>query len=135
MRNASFYNPNNKDITEDSFAGLEPVKTIMYYDRPILYTCKNKDEELYLAMLVEEKGRSNTWLYIWVSDDRINALKANKLSLYEAFKEAENHKAYQITLDEENNPKIDTIEAINIPDKFLPDDDLYIGIYISNSDY
>lgn len=52
-----------------------------YHDQPLLFTCRDSQGNLYLTLLIEE----NTWLYIELTDEKLEKMKRKEVDLYSAF--------------------------------------------------
>lgn len=65
------------------------LETFVFYDRPLLYSCKDKDGTLYLALLTDETDDFDTFLYVLMSEERFNELRAGKHGIQDAFAQAE----------------------------------------------
>jgi hypothetical protein len=54
----------------------EIVEVYIHYDRPLLFSCRDKVGQKYISVLVEEDDDENeTWLYVPVSQRRFEMLR------------------------------------------------------------
>ena len=87
---------------------LELVETFIYYDQPVLFTCKSLSSEvhsckdakgkLYLAVAADENETMETWLYVEISDQRLCDLKSGVIDLRSAFAEPEQNTVIELVI-------------------------------------
>ena len=58
--------------TDTSLGKLELIEVYAYYDRPVLFACRNEIDITYLVVLTDEDDASETWLYVAVSLNKFN---------------------------------------------------------------
>ena len=68
---------------------LEIVETYVYYDQPVLFSCKSPAGRLYLAVATDKNEEHETWLYVAVSAKRLNLIRSGAIDLHDAFAEPE----------------------------------------------
>jgi hypothetical protein len=84
---------------------------IIYYDKPLLFTCVNALKSRFLVNCIDESDTDIEWLITKISNKRlINAYK-KKISLYEIFKNTESQKV--LLLKQQINSCRDSIVAIH----------------------
>ncbi len=65
------------------------LETYAFYDRPLLFSCKDDNDKLYLALLTEETDELDKWLYVPMSPERYNHIRAGDIGIRQAFTQAE----------------------------------------------
>ena len=68
---------------------LEIVEVYIYYDQPVLFSCKNAAGHLYLVLAADENDQYETWLYAAVSVERLNHIRSGAIDLHDAFADSE----------------------------------------------
>ncbi len=100
---------------------LEIVEVYEYYDQPILYSCKNAADHLYLVVAADENDKYVTWLCVAVSMERLNNIRTGKIDLHDAFVHSEN--AYTITVrapyEEYAAVQTDWMPSCQVPEDML----------------
>ena len=101
---------------------LEIVETYVYYDQPVLFSCKSAAGRLYLAVAADEDDQYLTWLYVRVSAKRLNLIRSGAIDLYDAFAEPEDGFLLQeiIPYDNQARPRLESIQPDQIPEDMLP---------------
>ncbi len=111
---------NNVDFVSP-IPGYRLVETFEYYDFPILFSCIDLTERLYLAMCAEELESGYRWLLCPMSENRLNVVRAGKLSLRNAFVRSETGYAYEyLDTFDINNRRWQIVMADSIPEEDLP---------------
>ena len=101
---------------------LEIVETYVYYDQPVLFSCKSAAGHLYLAVAADENDQHETWLYVGVSVDRLNLIRSGTIDLHDAFAEPEDGFLLQeiIPYDDQTQPRLESIQPDQISEDMLP---------------
>lgn len=107
-------------------------QVIEYYDFPRLFTCKTATGKYYIVLSVDEDEKWLHWLYVSISNDRLNSLFSKKLSLYQAFKTPEDEYLFYVKTDSEGLCDIEYKFSEQIPDNLLPIEDEYVQIKTNN---
>ena len=68
---------------------LEFLHVYQEFDGPRVFSCRNKAEQVYLALWADQSDQTDTWLYVPVSDGRLTAVESGVISLQAAFVEPE----------------------------------------------
>lgn len=68
---------------------LKPVEVYEFYDRALLFSCKNPGGQLFLALLADEKDGVESWLFAPISPDRFKHIRSGGIDLHDAFAKAE----------------------------------------------
>ena len=101
---------------------LEIVETYVYYDQPVLFSCKSSAGHLYLAVATDKNEEHETWLYVGVSAERLNLIRSGTIDLHDAFAEPEDGFLLQeiIPYDNQTQPRLEPIQPDQIPEDMLP---------------
>ena len=101
---------------------LEIVETYVYYDQPVLFSCKNAADHLYLVVAADENDQYDTWLYAGVSPERLNHIRSGAIDLHDAFADPEDGFLFQVIAPYSNqNPlQIESIRPDQISEDMLP---------------
>lgn len=75
---------------------LQIVEVYEFYDRPLLFSCRNSTGHHFLALLIDETETEEVWLYAPVSETRFAQIRAGKIDLHDAFAKAEDDRLYEI---------------------------------------
>ena len=104
-----------------NLAELEILKTYVYYDQPLIYSCKDKAEQIYLVLFwaEEEAFTSQTWLYLPVSETRMKVLEANEIDLYCAYSQPETKLYRVIVFNGKDEPDIHVFDPATLTDNDL----------------
>ena len=101
---------------------LEIVETYVYYDQPVLFSCKSAAGHLYLAVAVDKNDEHETWLYVGVSAERLILIRSGTIDLHDAFAEPEDSFLLQeiIPYDDQTQPRMERIQPDQISEDMLP---------------
>ena len=101
---------------------LEIVETYVYYDQPVLFSCKSAAGHLYLAVAADKNDEHETWLYVGVSVERLNLIRSGTIDLHDAFALPEDGFLLQeiIPYDDQTQPRMEPIEPDQISEDMLP---------------
>ena len=101
---------------------LEIVETYVYYDQPVLFSCKSAAGHLYLAVAADKNDEHETWLYVGVSTERLNLIRSGTIDLHDAFADPEDSFLLQeiIPYDDQTQPRMEPIEPDQISEDMLP---------------
>lgn len=106
-----------------SLGELEIEEIYEFYDIPRLFSCKNKLGHIYLVISIEDLTVGWKWLYLPVSDSRLQKIRLGKITLRDSFKNAEEHFVYSalIYTDDSIMPEVKTVSCQDIPEQWLPE--------------
>lgn len=78
-------------VLHNSLLGmLDIVETYEYYDRPVLFSCRNQVGSLFLTVWIgEDDGGSETWLFAPISQRRFEHIRSGAIDLQTAFTKVE----------------------------------------------
>ncbi|MCZ4520728.1 hypothetical protein O4220_19640 [Rhodococcus ruber] len=103
----------------DPLGELTLVETFVYYDGPRLFSCISRTGGLFLAIWVEESTEADVWLYLPVSELRLQTIRSGGIDIRDAFFEAE-ETVYQVSIA--NGRGEDSVSYLNgkdIPEYWL----------------
>ena len=83
-----------------------------FYNMPVLFACKNRTGQLYIAVWVEESANANFWLYTPLSPERFATLRQGQIDLHEAFIQPEDIFVFKVTVPKHISQSA-TAEAIH----------------------
>ena len=100
---------------------LELIEVYEFYDQPILFSCRNASDAIFIGVFADEDDNFETWLYIGVSLQRFQRIRSGAIDLHDAFAEVEDGVIFQIKVPyDETMPVSTPIPAAEIPDDMLP---------------
>ena len=101
---------------------LEIVETYVYYDQPVLFSCKSAAGHLYLVVATDKNDERETWLYVGVSVERLNLIRSGAIDLHDGFAEPEDGFLLQeiIPYDDQTQPRMELIQPDRISEDMLP---------------
>lgn len=94
---------------------LRIIEVIEHYDRPLLFACKNNFGRLYLAVLVDDTGDTESWLYAEMSSARWQHVRSGGIDLHDAFAKAESETVYRVCCESQTG-RVLTLERVNCED-------------------
>lgn len=102
---------------------LEILEIYEYYDQPLLFTCRNLSDTIYLVVLEDEEDDFDTWLYASMSPSRYAQVRSGGVDLYSAFKNAEEGFVFVVKIYRDGNlqTQVDLIPAFQLQDDQLPE--------------
>lgn len=100
---------------------LELIEVYEFYDQPILFSCRNASDAIFMGVFADEDDDFETWLYVGVSPQRFKQIRSGAIDLHDAFSEVEDGIIFQIKMPHnEQIPESMPISATQIPDDMLP---------------
>ena len=75
---------------------LEPIEVYEFYDKPILFSCRNASGSIFLAVSIAEGDESETWLYTQLSLNRFQSVRSGGIDLHDAFTQAEDGFVFKV---------------------------------------
>jgi len=73
------------DFSFPQIGDMDLVEVYEFHDEPVLFSCRDRTDLLYLAVLSEETASHKTWLLTALSARRFSQLRAGALDLHSAF--------------------------------------------------
>ena len=105
-----------------SLGRLEIVETYVYYDQPVLFSCRNAAGHLYLVVAADENDQYETWLYAGVSVERLDRIRSGEIDLHDAFADPEDGFLFEAVVPyEDQSPlRIEPVQPNQISEDMLP---------------
>lgn len=106
-----------------SLGELEIEEIYEFYDFPRLFSCKNRLGHFYLVISIEDLDDGWKWLYVPVSESRLQKIRLGEITLRDSFKNAEENLIYSVLLytDASIPPEVKTVSCEKIPEQWLPE--------------
>ncbi|MGB1285405.1 MAG: DUF6575 domain-containing protein [Aggregatilineales bacterium] len=82
---------------------LGKLQIVEVYDKPLLFTCRNASNNLYLAVLEEETETHDSWWYAGISPLRLQQVRSGVIDLYDAFKKTEDSFVLQVKIEHKSS--------------------------------
>ena len=112
-----------------AFGKLEIFEIYEFFNMPVLFACRNRAGHTYLAVWIDETEENNIWLYVALSERRFQQLRLAKFDLHDAFTQAEDEVAFQVTVKKmSNTAKIKVVPASTLPQEWTPLPGNYLDI-------
>ena len=100
---------------------LELIEVYEFYDQPILFSCRNASDAIFIGVFADEDDNFETWLYVGVSPHRFKQIRSGVIDLHDVFSQAEDGIVNQIKVfHDEHMPLSMAIPASEIPNDMLP---------------
>jgi hypothetical protein len=100
---------------------LRMLEVFIYYDRPVLFACKNSIGTIYLVMLDSEDEDSETWFFAGTSLNRYHSIRSGGIDLYTAFRQPEDGMVFQVrTSYDDGTAQVTPLDATHLMDDHLP---------------
>ena len=98
-------------------------KVLQYYDGPRLLLQKSHDGQLYLAWWCDSDESVDRWLYLPLSEGRLNTILSGEVSDFDALNNPEDGYLFVVDVDLDTDSIVQTIltDANALPDDILPD--------------
>lgn len=108
------YFPKDTELGE-----LREIKVYAYYDCPRLFLCKNADDQNFIGLSVKEKKNRMFWLYVKISEERLERAEAGEFDIREMFLKAEGSIVYFVKTHGKEPDKVFEMPSNLIPEKYL----------------
>ncbi|MAG31395.1 MAG: helicase [Deltaproteobacteria bacterium] len=110
------------DFSFPQIGDVDLVEVYEFYDEPVLFSCRDRTDLLYLAVLSEETASHKTWLLTALSARRFSQLRAGALDLHSAFTDAERGQVYKARLPRtpDGTPAVEWVPSADLTRKELP---------------
>jgi hypothetical protein len=100
---------------------LEIIEVYDFYDKPVLFSCKNSTGLIFIALYVDSSDFAEVWLYAPVSESRFQSLIKGSIKLKDIFTKAQDGYVYQVEVPYKDcTPIVKTVECNKIPEDYLP---------------
>lgn len=100
---------------------LKILKTYIYYDQPVLYSCIDTKGQHYIAVLIDIKKDKEIWLYLPLSSERLNLIENNKINIKEAFMFSETGYVIEVEIYNNNEIKTRIVSSSKLNEEDLPE--------------
>ena len=102
---------------------LEIIEVYDFYDKPVLFSCKNKCGLIYIVLCVDSSDLAEIWLYAPMSSSKFQGAVQGSVELINIFIYTEDAFVYQVEIPHEDgeNVIVKTINCQEIPNEYLPD--------------
>lgn len=109
----------------DILGTLNISEVFFFYEEPQIFTCTSRFGQVYLCLLTDMDDKR--WLLAPISLSRLALLKSNRVSMKEAFIDAEDEFVWSISQDSMGYPiKANQVYCKDISCDDLPDEDVYL---------
>jgi hypothetical protein len=100
---------------------LTLVETYVFYDGPRLFSAKSLTDQRYLAAWANEGANADEWLYVAISEARLNMVRSGAQTVRSAFLHPEGF-TYRVTIphDDSEPDSVVTVAPSEISDGWLP---------------
>ena len=110
---------------------LQMIEVFEYFDGPRLFSCRNNSDVRFLAVHADE-GEVDTWLYVPVSERRLEALRVGRVDLHTAFANPEDGFTYLVSF-RGSSVEATAVHASSIPSEILPDQGTLLRLSLLSS--
>ena len=105
------------------YVNMEPIETLIWYDGPMIYTCKSYSGKLMLAYCCDTPEKEiNSYLYLVapISEENLKKFLDNEIPIYSML---DSNPLFLIELDVTNDDTISTrlVSIDDIPTNHLPE--------------
>lgn len=113
------------------FGQLELLEIYEYYDKPLLVSCQNAVDRLFLAVLIEDEPEYEKWLFSEMSKIRFENIRSGRIDLHEAYSDAELGFVYSamIFTDQSQHHIFEIINIQDLTEDMLPQKGQFIQIH------
>lgn len=120
------------NLPENTILGkLEMIEVYEFDDKPLLFSCRNGSDSIFMVVLVDEDEEYDTWLYAGVSKRRFELIRSGAIDLHDAFWATEDGLVFEVKSDIESNAPLEVIkkqsELLGEDDLPLPNARLYLN--------
>jgi hypothetical protein len=105
---------------------LEIFEVYEYLDGPRLFAARNNIGTKYLAFWFDEEDDATGWLYLPLSEEKLNKLRRKKISLHSAYLEPETNYFLVYTASPPRKDSVEIATPDNISSDFFPPEGYYI---------
>ena len=105
-----------------NLGNFEIIETYVFYDEPVLFSCRNESGKLYLGVFSDKTQNDETWLYARVSIDRLKQIRTGEIDLYTALTDPEDEFLFMevIPYGDEAECTMTIAQPNTIPKDILP---------------
>lgn len=115
---------NKKDFLKNILEHSKMIHEFVYYDRPLFFSVRMPNNEIYLLLWSDCNEKTEFWLNIRVSEDNYNNMLNDKIDILSTI--LLEKEAFLIAYSNtKTRTRVITLE--NIKDKWLPDSNVFIN--------
>ncbi len=124
---------NDYCINVDLLGRLYIKKVFVYYDEPLMFSCYNKFNQLFLANCIDEDDEKKVWILLPISQYKLNLAEKNEISVRNLFIDPEEHFLWKLEQNIDSlMAKANQIKPEILTDDELPTEDAYFNIEIED---
>ncbi|WP_077356114.1 DUF6575 domain-containing protein [Virgibacillus halodenitrificans] len=120
----------NSYMNIDLLGSIYILEEIIYYDKPLTFTCKNDIGNQFIASCIE-LDQEEQWLFLPLSKARLIQVLRGSITAYDAFKHSEMGFLWKVYIQSNNysSGKAQIIHASELKEDDLPDKDVVYDLY------
>ncbi len=104
-----------------SLEELETIEEYAYFNRPLLFSCRNSAGQIFFALWIKETEDFELYLCVPMSQQRFEEVDTGAIDIRDAFLKSESGFVYEVKILRENSPDdISTIPSEKINARWLP---------------
>lgn len=109
---------------------LSIVEVYEYYDRPVLFTCRNLSGQLYTVVFANEASDGEIWLYAPMSLERFLHMRSGGIELRQVFRRPEDGIIAQVfyPYNGDVTPIVTGVPAAELPEEWFPAESQFIRL-------
>jgi hypothetical protein len=117
--------------TNSVLGELQIIKILDWYDGPRLFIAENTSGDRYVAFWADELESGSLWLYVAVSNDRIDSLLTSAIDLRQLYSDSEDGIVFKVFLHQDDHESsVQSVSISTLDEDFLP----LSGDFITNQD-
>jgi hypothetical protein len=110
-----------KVLPESPILGALTIQEVfVFYDIPLLFSCKDQSGQIYIVVSLEDKGPKHEWLYSPVTSETMHLLRKGEIDFYSCFRSAQNNFVYRIITEYNGPDEVLPLALSDVPDDWLP---------------
>lgn len=111
----------NSPLDSFSLSDLEMLEEYVYYNQPILFSCRDSSGQIYLGFWLEETAAGESWLYLPMSSQRLQEVRTGTIELRDAFLKSEAGWVLKVTTFSDNSADVvEPIDCKKLDECWLP---------------
>jgi hypothetical protein len=120
----------NALLEEQSLGDLEILEVYLQYNGPRLFSCFNQDNQLFLALWVDDENERDLWMYVPITEHNLKQVRSGHISLREAFREGETGSLYiaEVSFSGEVQ-RFESINPTEVEEEWLPLPNVRLNIH------
>ena len=102
---------------------IEIIEVYDFYDKPVLFSCKNKSGLIFIVLCIDSSDSSEIWLYAPISSSRFQSVIKGEVELRHIFTDTEDAFVYQVEIPYEDGINViaKNVGCNEIPNEYLPE--------------